>query len=275
MYYGDEIGMGDNIHLGDRDGVRTPMQWSVDRNGGFSRADPASLVLPVVMDPLYGYQSINVESQARDPHSLLNWTRRMLAVRKQQKAFGRGTMKMLRPTNRRILAYLRDYTTPEGEHETILCVANVSRAAQAVELDLSSMAGKVPVEMLGGSAFPPIGQLPYMLTLQPYGFYWFYLAGNEQMPAWHSEPPETMPDFQTLVIKKNLQELLSGTPRKALEQEILPLVRQQGRGDPAGHPHVRCGNSNAEIPRAVHGSLCEKCQGAGALCLAVGLPGRE
>ncbi|RRW44791.1 maltose alpha-D-glucosyltransferase [Pseudomonas luteola] len=229
MYYGDEIGMGDNIHLGDRDGVRTPMQWSVDRNGGFSRADPASLVLPVVMDPLYGYQSINVESQARDPHSLLNWTRRMLAVRKQQKAFGRGTMKMLRPTNRRILAYLRDYTTPEGEHETILCVANVSRAAQAVELDLSSMAGKVPVEMLGGSAFPPIGQLPYMLTLQPYGFYWFYLAGNEQMPAWHSEPPETMPDFQTLVIKKNLQELLSGTPRKALEQEILPLYLPKRR----------------------------------------------
>jgi maltose alpha-D-glucosyltransferase/alpha-amylase len=229
LYYGDEIGMGDNIHLGDRDGVRTPMQWSVDRNGGFSRADPASLVLPAIMDPLYGYQAINVEAQSRDPHSLLNWTRRMLAVRKQQKAFGRGTMKMLRPTNRRILAYLRDYITEAGEHETILCVANVSRAAQAVELDLSSMSGKVPVEMVGGSAFPPIGQLPYMLTLPPYGFYWFYLAGNEQMPAWHSEPPASMPDYQTLVIKKNLQELLNGAPRKALEHEILPLYLPKRR----------------------------------------------
>ncbi|TWI52750.1 maltokinase [Pseudomonas duriflava] len=229
LYYGDEIGMGDNIHLGDRDGVRTPMQWSVDRNGGFSRADPASLVLPAIMDPLYGYQSINVEAQSRDPHSLLNWTRRMLAVRKQQKAFGRGTMKMLAPSNRRILAYLRDYTNSDGEHEIILCVANVSRAAQAVELDLSSLAGKVPVEMVGGSAFPPIGQLPYMLTLPPYGFYWFYLAGHEQMPAWHSEPPAPMPDYQTLVIKKNLQELISGAPRKSLEQDILPVYLPKRR----------------------------------------------
>lgn len=228
MYYGDEIGMGDNIHLGDRDGVRTPMQWSVDRNGGFSRADPASLVLPSIMDPLYGYQAINVEAQSRDPHSLLNWTRRMLAVRKQQKAFGRGTLKMLSPTNRRILAYLRDFTNAQGEHETILCVANVSRAAQAVELDLSSFAGQVPVEMIGGSAFPPIGQLPYMLTLPPYGFYWFYLAGNEQMPAWHTEPPAPMPDYQTVVIKRNLQELLDGEPSRIFE-EVLPVYLPKRR----------------------------------------------
>lgn len=156
LYYGDEIGMGDNIYLGDRDGVRTPMQWSVDRNGGFSRADPAKLVLPPILDPLYGYQTINVEAQARDPHSLLNWMRRLLAVRSQQKAFGRGSLKMLAPSNRRILAYLREYA--EGERQdSILCVANLSRAAQAVELDLASHAGKVPVEMIGGMSFPPIG----------------------------------------------------------------------------------------------------------------------
>ncbi|WP_205904282.1 alpha-glucosidase C-terminal domain-containing protein, partial [Pseudomonas viridiflava] len=114
------------IYLGDRDGVRTPMQWPIDRNGGFSRADPASLVLPPIMDPMYGFQSVNVESQERDPHSLLNWNRRMLTVRKQQKAFGRGTLKMLSPSNRRILAYLREYTGPDGHSEIVLCVANVS-----------------------------------------------------------------------------------------------------------------------------------------------------
>src|ERR1700712_5468110 len=134
LYYGDEIGMGDNIYLGDRDGVRTPMQWSIDRNGGFSRANPASLVLPPIMDSLYGYQSVNVEAQAAEPHSLLNWTRRMLSVRKQQKAFGRGTLKMLSPSNRRILAYTREYTGADGKNEIILCVANVSAASQAAEL---------------------------------------------------------------------------------------------------------------------------------------------
>src|SRR5690606_4446448 len=134
IYYGDEIGMGDNIFLGDRDGVRTPMQWSPDRNGGFSRADPPSLVLPPIMDPLYGYQAVNVEAQQRDPHSLLNWTRRLLAIRKQFKAFGRGTLKMLAPSNRRILAYLREFTGINGETEVIFCVANVSRSAQAAEL---------------------------------------------------------------------------------------------------------------------------------------------
>lgn len=145
LYYGDEIGMGDNIYLGDRDGVRTPMQWSIDRNGGFSRADPASLVLPPIMDPQYGYQSVNVETQTQDPHSLLNWTRRMLAVRKQSKAFGRGSLKMLSPSNRRILAYTREYAGADGKNEIILCVANVSRSAQAAELDLSAFAGMVPV----------------------------------------------------------------------------------------------------------------------------------
>lgn len=222
LYYGDEIGMGDNIYLGDRDGVRTPMQWSIDRNGGFSRANPASLVLPPIMDPQYGYQSVNVETQAQDPHSLLNWTRRMLAVRKQSKAFGRGSLKMLSPSNRRILAYTREYTGEDGRSEIILCVANVSRSAQAAELDLSAFAGMVPVEMLGGNAFPPIGQLNFLLTLAPYGFYWFALAAENQMPSWHVEPAQSMPDFTTLVLKKRMEELLEEPCRTSLEQTSLP-----------------------------------------------------
>ena len=222
LYYGDEIGMGDNIYLGDRDGVRTPMQWSIDRNGGFSRADPASLVLPPIMDPQYGYQSVNVETQAQDPHSLLNWTRRMLAVRKQSKAFGRGSLKMLSPSNRRILAYTREFTGEDGRNEIILCVANVSRSAQAAELDLSAFAGMVPVEMLGGNAFPPIGQLNFLLTLAPYGFYWFVLAPENQMPSWHVEPAQSMPDFTTLVLKKRMEELLDEPCRTSLEQAVLP-----------------------------------------------------
>ncbi|MDY7560112.1 maltose alpha-D-glucosyltransferase [Pseudomonas sp. 10B1] len=229
LYYGDEIGMGDNIYLGDRDGVRTPMQWSIDRNGGFSRADPASLVLPPIMDPLYGYQSVNVETQNNDPHSLLNWNRRMLSVRKQQKAFGRGTLKMLSPTNRRILAYTREYTGPDGKTEIILCVANVSAAAQAAELELSPFTGMVPVEMLGGSAFPPIGQLTYLLTLPPYGYYWFLLAAENQMPSWHVEPAQSMPDFPTMVLKKRLEELLDEPLRSVMEKTSLAVYLPKRR----------------------------------------------
>lgn len=222
LYYGDELGMGDNIYLGDRDGVRTPMQWSPDRNGGFSRADPQRLVLPPIMDPLYGYQTVNVEAQSHDPHSLLNWNRRLLAVRKQQKAFGRGTLKMLTPSNRRILAYIREYTDAEGNTEIVLCVANVSRAAQAAELDLAPYADKVPVEMLGGSAFPPIGQLPFLLTLPPYGFYWFLLASRDRMPSWHLEPAEGLPELTTLVLRKRMEELLEAPSNETLQTTILP-----------------------------------------------------
>ncbi len=227
LYYGDEIGMGDNIFLGDRHGVRTPMQWSDDRNGGFSRADPASLIAPAIMDPLYGFQSINVEVQARDTHSLLNWTRRMLAVRKQQKAFGRGNIKMLTPANRRILAYLREYTSPEGVSEIILCVANMSRAAQAGELDLSNYAGKIPVEMIGGTSFPPITKLNYLLTLPPYGFYWFLLADDAHMPSWHVPPIERMPELTTLIIRNGVTDFLQAPMRTALEQQFLPAYLLQ------------------------------------------------
>ena len=221
LYYGDEIGMGDNIHLGDRDGVRTPMQWSSDRNGGFSRADPATLVLPPIMDPLYGYEAVNVEAQARDPHSLLNWMRRMLSIRRLQHAFGRGTLRLLYPSNRRVMAYLREYTQ-EAHTETVLCVVNVSRFAQAVELDLSRFEACVPVEMLGGAAFPPIGQLPYLLTLPPYGFFWFLLAPLSRMPAWFVPAPQPLPEFHTLVVRNSLQELLAEPIRSVLEREVLP-----------------------------------------------------
>ena len=179
IYYGDEIGMGDNYYLGDRNGVRTPMQWSPDRNAGFSRADPQRLYLSPIMDAVYGHQAINVEAQVRNPSSLLNWMRRMLAIRKSHQAFGRGSLVFLRPGNRKIIAYLRIY----GD-EVIMCVANLSRAPQPLELDLALYKGRVPMEMLGRTAFPPIGELPYMLTLPGHGFYWFRLATDEAGPDW-------------------------------------------------------------------------------------------
>jgi len=182
IYYGDELGMGDNYYLGDRNAVRTPMQWSPDRNGGFSKADPQSLYLPPVMDPVYGYQSVNVEAQSRDPSSLLNWTRKILNIRRSRQAFGRGTLEFLGPGNRKILAYIREHGG-----ESVLCVANLSRYPQPVELDLSRYEGRVPVEMVGHTAFPPIGRLPYLLTLPAHGYYWFDLADEADVPAWHQE----------------------------------------------------------------------------------------
>jgi maltose alpha-D-glucosyltransferase/alpha-amylase len=170
IYYGDEIGMGDNVHLGDRAGVRTPMQWSADRNAGFSPVDPAQLYSPVITDPTYGYQTINVEAQLRAPSSLLQWMRQLIRARKSTRAFGRGTLTFLNPVNTRVLAYLRRY-----ERETVLVVANLARSAEPVALDLSGLAGVVPVEMLGGTRFPTIGSEPYILSLAPHGFYWFRL----------------------------------------------------------------------------------------------------
>jgi len=224
LYYGDEIGMGDNIYLGDRDGVRTPMQWSPDRNGGFSKADPARLVLPPVMDPLYGYEAVNVEAQGADAHSLLNWTRRMLALRNRHPAFGRGSLRFLTPGNRKILAYLREH-----DGETILCVANLSRLPQAVELDLAQFSGRVPIELSGMSPFPPIGQLTYLLTLPPYGFFWFQLAAEADGPVWRTEPPEQMQDMVTMVVRRDLQELID-EPRlsSTLSNEVLaPYLKKR------------------------------------------------
>jgi maltose alpha-D-glucosyltransferase/alpha-amylase len=170
LYYGDEIGMGDNVYLGDRDGVRTPMQWTGDRNGGFSRADFAQLYLPPLMDPVYGYQAKNIEAQLRTPTSLLRWMRRLIALRKEHPVFGLGTFQALVPENRRIFAHIREY-----EDDIALCVHNLASSAQAVELDLSWYEGRHPVEMFGRTRFPRIGQLPYLLTLAPRGFYWFLL----------------------------------------------------------------------------------------------------
>ncbi len=223
LYYGDELGMGDNIHLGDRDGVRTPMQWSPDRNGGFSRADPERLPLPVLMGPLYGYEAINVEAQQRDPHSLLNWTRRMLAKRQTTQAFGRGSLRFLFPGNRKILAYVREY-----QGISLLCVANLSNASQPVELDLSFMAGTVPVELLGGTSFPTVGETPYLLSLPPYGFYWFDLSTSAAPPAWHVAAPEQMPDFITLVLRKRNAYQMLERSRRAFCDEVLPeYLRRQ------------------------------------------------
>jgi maltose alpha-D-glucosyltransferase/alpha-amylase len=175
IYYGDEIGMGDNIFLGDRDGVRTPMQWTGDRNGGFSRADFAQLYLPPLLDPVYGYQAVNVEAQLRQPNSRLRWLRRLISLRKQHPVFGRGTYEVLRPDNPRIFAHIRTY-----EDDIVLCVHNVARSAQAVELDLSRWEGLVPVEMFGQTAFPRIGELSYLLTLAGRGFFWFQLRKDEE-----------------------------------------------------------------------------------------------
>jgi maltose alpha-D-glucosyltransferase/alpha-amylase len=226
IYYGDEIGMGDNIHLGDRDGVRTPMQWSVDRNGGFSRADPAALVLPPIMDPIYGFAAVNVESQARDQHSLLNWMRTMLAVRRRHRAFGRGTQRFLYPANRKILAYLREYSDETGE-EVILCVSNLARTAQAVELDLSVFAGRTPVDLVGGAAFPTVGQFNYLLTLPPYAFYWFALETEAATPR--NAAPAPMPEFATIVLRRDIGEVLQPTGRAILEREALPVYLQKRR----------------------------------------------
>jgi len=238
IYYGDEIGMGDNIYLGDRNGVRTPMQWSPDRNAGFSYADPQRLYLPPIMDPIYGYEAVNVEAQSRDPSSLLNWMRRVLAIRKSYKAFGRGTLTFLRPGNRKVLAYLREY-----KNETILVVTNLARSAQPVELDLSRYKGRVPVELMGRTPFPAIGDLPYLFTLSGHGFYWFRLAERQEVPAWHEErmPRDDLPilvffDGWSSIFRDRVvpwRIAMAEKVRFQLEEEVLPHFVASQRWYPA------------------------------------------
>jgi maltose alpha-D-glucosyltransferase/alpha-amylase len=196
IYYGDEIGMGDNLFLKDRDGVRTPMQWSPDRNGGFSSAEQIRLYAPPVTDPTYGYEAVNVESQARNPTSLLNWMRRIIAVRTATSAFGRGTLTLLYPANRHVLAYLREF-----EDETVLVVANLASTAQAAQLDLAQFAGRAPFEMLGSTSFPPIATGPYTITLGPYGFFWFSLVRD---PAGTGSAIRStgLPELPTVVVPR-------------------------------------------------------------------------
>jgi maltose alpha-D-glucosyltransferase/alpha-amylase len=170
LYYGDEIGMGDNIYLGDRNGVRTPMQWSGDRNAGFSRSDPSQLYLPVITDPGYHYQAVNVEAQERSATSRLNWVKRMLAVRRKHPVFGRGTIEFIETGNRKVLGFVRRQGV-----ELVLVVCNLSRFAQPATLELSAYLGMSPVEIIGGQPFPSIGAAPYPVTMSPHAFFWFEL----------------------------------------------------------------------------------------------------
>ncbi|MGA7806546.1 maltose alpha-D-glucosyltransferase [Bradyrhizobium sp.] len=230
IYYGDEIGMGDNIYLGDRNGVRTPMQWTPDRNGGFSRADPARLYAPMIMDPVYGYEAVNVEAQSRSLSSLLSGTKRLISVRKSTLAFGRGSMAFIRPANRSVLAYVREY-----KGEVILCIANLSRSAQATELDLSAWKERIPLEMLGRTRFPPIGELPYMITLGPYGFYWFQLLERDK-----SEPvaPTVVPEFETLVVPLGSTWVSLARARGVFERDVLPDHLARTRWYPENSPEA-------------------------------------
>jgi maltose alpha-D-glucosyltransferase/alpha-amylase len=228
IYYGDEIGMGDNIYLGDRNGVRTPMQWSSDRNGGFSRADPARLYASPVQDPVYGYQAINVEAQERFAFSPLNWMKRLVAMRKQHRVFGRGSLEFVACPNRKVLAYLR-----RDDRETILIVVNLSRAVQPAELDLRPFAGLIPTEMNGLTEFPRIGDPPYFLTLGPYASYWFALQRDPMTVtprATAAADPnaailESMP---ALLVGADWQNVLDGGTRAVLERQALrPFLERQ------------------------------------------------
>ena len=211
IYYGDEIGMGDNIYLGDRDGVRTPMQWSGDRNAGFSRANPQRLYLPPIIDPEFHYETVNVETQAKNRGSLLWWMRRMLALRKRYQVFGRGTLEFLHPENRRVLAYLRS----DGD-QSVLIVANLSRFAQFVELDLSRFKGFEPVELFGQTHFPPIGELPYLLTLGPHAVYWLAIEGPREEVALAPADDET----PAIAAQESIDAIVGGRGRAELERAI-------------------------------------------------------
>jgi maltose alpha-D-glucosyltransferase/alpha-amylase len=215
LYYGDELGMGDNIYLGDRNGVRTPMQWTPDRNGGFSRCDPAKLFLPPNMDPVYGYQAVNVEAQSRILSSLLSWTKRMIAVRKTSQTFGRGSLTFVRPSNRAVLAYLREY-----DGEQLLCVANLSRSAQSAELDLSAWQGRVPEEIVGRTRFKQISDQSYVVTLAPYGFFWLKLC--EPLPRTAGDKVPYVPEWVTLVFSEGWASLSKGRTRQVFEHDVLP-----------------------------------------------------
>ena len=224
LYYGDEIGMGDNIYLGDRNGVRTPMQWTADRNAGFSRANPAQLFSPVIMDPVWGYQALNVEAQQSDASSLLNWMRNMIALRKLFRVFGRGTQKFLPSANRKILAYVRQY-----ENEQVLCVANLSRFAQPVQLDLSEFEGMTPVEMLGYVEFPTITKQPYSLTIGPYGFLWLEIQAASVI--WDEPATATVSEPAAIEIGRSddWETLFSGTNGERLQTSVLPEFLQRQR----------------------------------------------
>jgi maltose alpha-D-glucosyltransferase/alpha-amylase len=244
IYYGDEIGMGDNVYLGDRNGVRTPMQWSGDRNAGFSRANPQRLYLPIIIDPEYHYEALNVEAQQNNPHSLLWWMKRLIALRKRSKAFGRGTLEFLQPENNKIIAFLRRY-----QNESILVVANLSRFVQYVELDLSAFRGMQPIEMFGRVAFPPIGELPYLLTLGPHSFFWFTLEARPSSEITVSTPTVEVP---TLKVNGDWGQLFQEEDATALAA-VLPEYLKGRRWFGGKARQVRS-TTIAEILRFPHSS---------------------
>ena len=221
IYYGDEIGMGDNIYLGDRNAVRTPMQWSADRNAGFSRANPQRLFLPIIIDPEYHYEAVNAEAQQNNPHSRLWWTKRLIALRKRFKAFGHGTLEFLHPENRKVLVFVRRY-----REECLLVLANLSRFVQCVELDLSGFKGMVPVEMFGRTPFPRIGEQPYFFTLGPHNFFWFALERPRVDAAAAIEPDEGQ--IPVLNVSGSWEAVFRGGAKIALE-EILPAYLARSR----------------------------------------------
>jgi maltose alpha-D-glucosyltransferase/alpha-amylase len=229
IYYGDEIGMGDNFYLGDRNGVRTPMQWSGDRNAGFSRANPQRLYLPAIIDPEYHYEAVNVETQQNNPHSLLWFMKRMLAQRKQSRALGRGTLEFVHPENRRVLAFVRAW-----DNERVLVVANLSRFAQSTEIDLSKFHDMIPQELFGKTAFPVITDRPYVLSLGPHAYYWFSLqpkeARDESLRIRTGEPPTIAVD--------SLEEVFSGPARAALNR-LLPYFVKGRRWYRGGRRSIR------------------------------------
>ncbi len=229
LYYGDEIGMGDNIFLGDRNGVRTPMQWSPDRNAGFSRADPQRLYLPPIMDPVYGYAAVNVEAQARSTASLLNWTKRLIARASAHPALSRGTVRFLRPGNRKMLAYLREH-----DDEVILCVANLARSSQPVELDLREFKGRIPVELLGNTPFPPIGELPTSSRCRRGASTGSSSRPTATIPKWHVERPVPV-EFPVLVIPEGLMAALSRRDPAATD-----LSARFSRGACASSSSAKC-----------------------------------
>jgi maltose alpha-D-glucosyltransferase/alpha-amylase len=222
IYYGDEIGMGDNIYLGDRDGVRTPMQWSHDRNAGFSRANPQRIYSPVVIDPEYHYEAVNVEAQQDNPHSLLRWMKRLIDTRKRYKAFSRGTIEFIYPENRKILAFIRQY-----EDERVLVIANLSHSIQCAELDLSAYRGRSLVELFDRTVFPPVGELPYFLTLGPHAFYWFALEPQHARHTLSIAPPEER--VPTLSVAADWRALFTNSRARMVFEDILPAHLRQRR----------------------------------------------
>ena len=245
LYYGDEIGMGDNVFLGDRDGVRTPMQWSFDRNGGFSRADPAMLYLPPIMDPVYGFEAVNVEAQSRSPSSLLNWTKRLIAARRTRRAFGRGTLRFLYPDNRKVIAYLREWDERDDPVRR-----QPARTAQAVELDLSEFRGR----RVGRAAGPQrcsrrSARLPYLLTLQGHSFFWFELAATSRE---RSRRGRAAPEFVTLVMPHGWGDLFTRHNLPQLERDVIPAFLPRQRWFGAKDQRIRGARvlANGEMPAA-------------------------